>query len=184
MATQLKLEQLIQSGLDKSCASKILQQVNPLLSSLSPSECWQRLADEVLTPLHPFALHKLLHESVFSDSDGSKYGPSPAWFPSDEQVQRANITGLMRELRIESYGDFHAWSVENRAGFFDLMVERLDIRFCKPFEAVVELSHGAESPQWLAEAALNIADSCFSASGNAPRNRLKVGKYVAFNIDL
>ena len=168
MATQLNLDQLIQCGLDKSGASKILQQVNPLLSSLSPPECWQRLADEVLTPSHPFALHKLLYESAFSDWDGSKHGPPPAWFPSDEQFQRANISRLMRELKIESYGDFHAWSVQNRADFFELIVDRLDIRFCKPFEAVVELSYGAESPQWLAGAALNIADSCFSASGNAP----------------
>ncbi len=167
MATPLKLDQLIQCGLDESGASKILRRANPLLSSLSSAECWRRITDEVLTPSHPFALHKLLHECAFSDWDSSRDGPAPAWFPSDDQVQQANITGLMRELGIKSYGDFHAWSVENRASFFELMVDRLDIRFNKPFEAVVELSHGAESPQWLAGATLNIADSCFGAPGNA-----------------
>ena len=168
MATQLNLNQLSQCGLDKSGASKILKQVNPLLQSLPPSQYWKRITDEVLTPSHPFVLHKLLHECAFSDWNTSHDGPAPAWFPSDEQVQRANITGLMRELGIESYGDFHVWSVENRASFFELMVDRLEIRFSKPFEAVVELSCNAESPQWLAGAALNIADSCFRALGNAP----------------
>lgn len=167
MATQLKLEQLIQCGLDKSGACEMLEQVNPLLSSLSAPECWTRIADEALTASHPFALHKLLYESVFSDWDASTYGPPPAWFPSNQQIQRANITGLMRESGIESYEDFHAWSVENRTRFFELMVDRLDIRFSKPFEAVLELSRGAEYPQWLAGAELNIADSCFGAPANA-----------------
>ena len=168
MATPLKLDQLIQCGLDESGASKILRRANPLLSSLSSAECWRRITDEVLTPSHPFALHKLLHECAFADWNTSRDGPAPAWFPSNEQVKQANITGLMKELGVESYEDFHAWSVENRASFFELMVDRLDIRFKKPFEAVVELSHGAESPQWLAGAELNIADSCFSASEDAP----------------
>ena len=168
MASQLNLEQLIQCGLDESGASEVLQKVNPLLVSLSPSECWKRIAAEVLTPSHPFALHKLLHECTFANWNTSHDGPAPAWFPSDEQVQRANITGLMRELGIGSYRGFHAWSVQNRASFFELMVNRLNIRFGKPFETVVELSCGAESPQWLAGAELNIADSCFSAPEDTP----------------
>ena len=168
MAIPLELDQLIQCGLDESDASKILWRVNPLLSSLSSSVCWRRITDEVLTPSHPFALHKLLHECAFSDWDSSRDGPAPAWFPSDEQVQQANITGLMRELGINFYVDFHTWSVENHASFIELMVDRLNICFSKPFETVVELSCGTEAPQWLAGATLNIADSCFGASGNAP----------------
>lgn len=168
MATPLKLEHLIQCGLDESRASKILRQVNPLLSSLLPLECWRRITDEVLTPSHPFALHKLLHECAFSDWNTSRDGPAPAWFPSDEQVKQANITGLMKELGVESYEDFHVRSVENRASFFELMVNRLNIRISTPFATVVDLSRGAECPQWLPGAELNIADSCFSASKDAP----------------
>ena len=168
MASQLNLEQLIQCGVDRSSASEILRKVNPLLASLYPSECWTRIADEVLTPSDPYALHKLLHECAFSDWNTSREGPAPAWFPSDEQVQRSNITGLMKELGIGSYEDFHAWSVKNRTCFFELMVNRLNIRFGKPFETVVELSRGAESPQWLPGPVLNIADSCFSASKDSP----------------
>ncbi|MDE0298276.1 MAG: AMP-binding protein [Candidatus Poribacteria bacterium] len=168
MATQLNLEHLLQCGLDRAGASKILQKANPLLSSLSPPECWRRIVDEVLTPAHPFALHKLLHDCTFANWNTARDGPAPAWFPSNEQVQRANITGLMKEMGIGSYRKFHAWSVENRANFFEMMVNRLNIRFGMPFEAVVELSRGAESPHWLPGAALNIADSCFGASGDAP----------------
>ena len=163
MAIPLKLDQLIRCGLDESDASKILRRANPLLSSLPSSVCWRRITDEVLTPSHPFALHKLLHECAFSDWDSSREGPAPAWFPSDEQVQQANITGLMKELGIGFYLDFHAWSVQNRASFFELMVNRLNIRFDKHFESIVELSRGPEFPQWLEGAELNIVDSCFSA---------------------
>ncbi len=168
MAAQLNLEKLIECGLDTSGASKILEQANPLLESLSPSECWRRIIHEVLKPSHPFALHKLLHECSFSDWNTSHDGPAPAWFPSDEQVQRANITGLMEELGIGSYLDFHAWSVQNRTSFFELMVNRLNIRFDKHYESIVGLSRGPEFPQWLDGAELNIVDSCFSAPKNRP----------------
>ena len=168
MALQLNLEQLIECGLDRPDASKVLEQVNPLLESLSPSECWRRITDEVLTPFHPFALHKLLHECSFSEWNTSHNGPAPAWFPADAQIQQANITVLMKELGIESYLDFHAWSVQNRADFFELMVNRLNIRFGKHFESIVELSRGAKFPQWLAGAKLNIVDSCFSTPKDYP----------------
>ena len=61
--------------------------------------------------------------------------------PPMSKFKQANITGLMKELGVESYEDFHAWSVENRANFFELMVNRLNIRIQHSLlKMVVDLS--------------------------------------------
>ncbi len=167
MAKELTLEQLIERGLEKSVAADILRRVNQLLLSLPASECWQKISQEVLTPCHPFQLHQLLHKTVFSDWD-SKKGPPPAWFPSEEQIQTTNIAKLMKSLKLNSYEELHAWSVQNSADFWNLMIQRLGIRFKQAFTKLVSLSRGVESPQWLVDAQLNIAESCFNAPDDAP----------------
>ena len=166
MAKKLTLEQLIQRGLEKTVADNMLQSINQLLLSLSPSECWQKISREILTPDHPFQLHKLLYETVFSDWDSRK-GPPPAWFPSEKQVQNSNIAGLIRELKLNSYEELHAWSVQNRADFWDLMTRKLGIQLKQAYTKVMDLSYGVESPQWLVDAKLNIVDSCLNAPEDA-----------------
>ncbi len=163
----ITLEQLMERGLDRSAATDILRRVSPLLASLSASECWRKMVQEVLTPDHPFEVHKFLHETVFSDWEKAR-GPSPAWFPSDEGIQATNIARLMRVLNLSSYEEFHSWSARDRADFWSLMVQRLGIRFKMEYAKVVDLSRGAEFPQWFPDAELNIADSCFDAPDDAP----------------
>ncbi len=167
MAKELTLEQLVKRGLEKSVATDILRRVNELLLSLPASECWQKISQEVLTPCHPFQLHKLLYDTVFSDWDSKKGTPS-AWFPSEEHIQTTNIAGLMSALNLSDYEELHAWSTQNRADFWNLMVQRLGIRFKREFTKIVSLSCGVESPQWLVDAKFNIADSCFNAPDDAP----------------
>jgi acetyl-CoA synthetase len=167
MAKKLTVEQLTERGLEESVAVDMLRRINQLLSSLSASECWRKISQEVLTPHHPFQLHKFLYEIVFSDWD-TQQGPPPAWFPPDELMQTANIARLMRELKLDSYEEFHAWSVQNCADFWNLMIQRLGIRFKQAFTNIVNLSRGVEYPQWLVDAKLNIADSCFSAPDDTP----------------
>ena len=167
MAKEITLEQLLERGLDKSVAANMLRRVNQLLLSLPVSECWRRIVQGILAPDHPFEVHKLLHETVFSDWVKAQ-GPPPAWFPSDEGIQATNIARFMRALKLNSYEEFHSWSTQNRADFWSLMVQRLGIRFKREFTKVVDLSRGAEFPQWFLDAELNIADSCFSAPDDAP----------------
>jgi len=127
-----------------------------------------------LTSHHPFQVHKFLYETVFSGWD-SKKGPPPAWFPSEEQKEKTNIAELMRALKLNSYQELHAWSVENRSDFWNLMIQgsagfkpATPIRFKRTFTELVSLSHGVERPQWFVNAKLNIADSCFNAPGDCP----------------
>lgn len=127
---QLSLEQIVNCGVDKDTAITILPQINHWLASLPAAECWQHLTQHSIKPDHPFPLHQLLYKITFSDWD-TRQGPPPAWFPSQEQIQATNIAALMNQLNIASYPELHNWSAQNRSEFWDLMIQRLGIRFRK-----------------------------------------------------
>ncbi|MGK7873035.1 MAG: AMP-binding protein [Xenococcaceae cyanobacterium] len=167
MAKQLSLEQIVTCGVEKTTAAAMLLQINQWLFSLPATECWQRLTRQILKPHHPFLLHELLYETTFSGWDAS-LGPPPAWFPSHEQIQATNIAALMHELKIDSYPELHAWSAQNRAEFWKMMIQRLGIRFREKYTEILDLSHGVESPRWLVSARFNIVESCFQAPEDDP----------------
>jgi acetyl-CoA synthetase len=91
-----------------------------------------------------------------------------AWTPSPDFVGTTNVGWLMRRLGVTTYEAAHAWSVQNREEFWKLVVQRLGIRFQRPFNRVMDLSNGVENPQWFLGAQLNIVESCFSAPANSP----------------
>ena len=164
MAKKLTRENLIECGLDKSTSDRLLERINPLLASLPAAACWGELSQTILTPDHPFALHQLLHNTVFADWKGQA---APAWFPAEDKIEKTNIAAVMRELHLDSYEALHSWSAHHRADFWKLMIERLGIRFHRKFSEVVDLSEGDEFPKWLVNAQLNIVESCFNAPSDA-----------------
>jgi acetyl-CoA synthetase len=166
MTKQLSLEQVLACGVETNIATTILPQVNQCLDSL-PTDCWQYLTQRILKPSHPFALHELLYKITFSDWDKSQGFP-PAWFPSHEQMQATNIAVLMKELKLDSYAELHAWSTQHRAEFWDIIIQRLGIRLREKYTQIVDLSDGVESPQWLLDAQFNIVESCFQTSPDIP----------------
>ena len=165
MAKQLSLEQIVNCGMNRTIAAAMLSQINHLLASLPAVECWQCFSQRILKPQHPFSLHELLYQTAFSDWDSSQGSP-PVWVPSDKQIQATNIAALMKELNIASYSELHAWSVQNRVEFWDMIIRRLNIYFQEKYTQIVNLSQGIESPQWLVGARLNIVESCFQAPQN------------------
>ncbi len=90
------------------------------------------------------------------------------WNPSREDVERANVTALGRELGLGSYDELHAWSVADRAAFWEAAIRRLGIVFARPPDSILDVSGGPERPEWLPGARLNIAASCFAAEPGAP----------------
>ena len=107
----------------------------------------------------------MLYSTIFADWDSSK-GEPPVWIPDRDRIQATNIAALMQELNLASYGGLHAWSIQNRAQFWEVMIKRLDISFQAKYTQIVDLSRGIESPKWLLGARLNIVDSCFQADKN------------------
>ncbi|OUL19276.1 AMP-binding protein [Nostoc sp. 106C] len=164
MTKQLSLEQIIACGIAKETAAAMLPQINQWLSSLPASECWQHLTHHILKPDQPFNFHELLYQTTFASW---KTGQPPAWFPTNEQIQATNIAVLMKQLEVDDYAELHAWSAAHRSEFWEMMIQRLGIRLQKPYSEIVDLSQGVESPHWLVDARLNIAESCFLADENA-----------------
>ncbi len=164
MAKQLTRENLTECGLDQLTSEPLLKRINPLLASLPAAACWVETSQTILTPDHPFALHQLLYDTVFSNWEGVA---APAWFPAEAEVQKTNIAAVMRELNLDSYEALHSWSTHHRSDFWKLMIERLGIQFRQGFSEVVDLSKGIEFPKWLVEAQLNIVESCFNAPSDA-----------------
>ena len=164
IAKKLTRENLIECGLDKSTSDRLLECINPLLASFPAAACWREISQTVLTPDHPFALHQLLHNTVFADWKGVA---APAWFPAENEIEKTNIAAVMRELNLDSYEALHSWSVHHRADFWQLMIERLEIQFHRKFSEVVDLSKGDEFPNWLVDARFNIVESCFNAPSDA-----------------
>ena len=155
----LTVEQIIACGLDKTEASEMAKAVNRILPTQSPTACWYEISRYILTRQHPFALHQLLYETVYADFDRAKYGPPPAWFPTNEDITEANITCLMAELDIKTYAELHAWSVANRDIFWQMMIDRLDL---KAIETTTEPEKDATGIATKL-AKLNIVESCFDA---------------------
>ena len=85
----LIVEQITACGLEKTEALKIVETVNRLLSTQSPTACWYELSRYILTPEHPFALHHLLYETVYADFARATYGPPPAWFSYQRRHHRS-----------------------------------------------------------------------------------------------
>jgi acetyl-CoA synthetase len=101
--------------------------------------------------------------------DVRAFGSSTAaWTPSQEFVETANITWLMKRVGVDSYDDLHRWSVEDRESYWGLAIERLGIRFQEPFSRVLDQSGGVEMPRWLVDARFNIVESCFAAPEDSP----------------
>ncbi len=159
----LTVEQIIACGVDKAEASEIVETVNQILPTQPPTACWQQISHHILTPQHPFALHQLLYETVYADFDRATHGSPPAWFPTDEDIAEANITRLMTELDIKTYPELHAWSVANRDTFWQMMIERLDIKAMETTRESQKDATGISTQL----AKLNIVESCFNAPDDA-----------------
>ena len=95
-------------------------------------------------------------------------GLSPAWTPTSEFIAATNIAWLMRRTRTESYESLHAWSVREREAYWAVAIERIGIRFQKPFTRVMDLTRGVAAPHWLPGAQMNVVESCFAAPAESP----------------
>ncbi|RKX34756.1 MAG: AMP-dependent synthetase [Verrucomicrobia bacterium] len=137
------------------------------MRDLPPVGQWRRLTAEFLTPDHPFPVHRFLFDWVYAgwcEEDG----PPPAWIPDPRQADSSNIGQMMGDLGYRSYRDFHGWTIGEREAFWEAMIERLNIRFKERHHEIRESASPLVAPGWLPGARLNIAESCFQSSRDAP----------------
>ncbi|HVF07922.1 MAG TPA: AMP-binding protein [Actinomycetota bacterium] len=82
------------------------------------------------------------------------------WSPGEADVDRANVTRLMRTHGIETLRELSDRSVADVEWFWDAVVRDLDIEFSTPYERVVDRSRGPEWATWFVGARTNVARQC------------------------
>ncbi|CAN5431817.1 AMP-binding protein [soil metagenome] len=158
-------QQLIQHGSQTDEAENLSNKINVLLTELPAEQCWQQVSSNLLTAAHPFSLHQFLYKLIYPHWDSI---PAPAWVPTKNIINTANLTQLMTELKINTYSELYAWSVQNYREFWQHMLKILSIKLIKNYDDICDLQDGIESPNWLHGAKLNIAASCFTATPTTP----------------
>jgi len=82
------------------------------------------------------------------------------WRPTDELVERANLTRLARRLGAGRYAELHLISVEEPERFWPAVVDDLGIEFSRPWDTVVDVSRGPEWATWFVGGRVNVARAC------------------------
>ena len=82
------------------------------------------------------------------------------WTPSEEFLEQANMTRLMRRLGVARYRDLHQISIEEPERFWPEVIDDLGIQFTEPWERVVDTSRGTEWATWFVGGKLNLAHNC------------------------
>ncbi len=149
-----------ESGLDAEACGEWAAQISHW-SELPDSELWQLISQRLLSPAVPFAVHQRLFAWVYRNRP-TEQGPAPAWIPNAIDIDRSNLSRLMRARSLKSFEEMHAWSVRNRGEFWDTMIKSLEVPLHRPYSRVVS-DPELPQPDWLVGAELNIAEACFLA---------------------
>ena len=126
-------------------------------------QAWKEVCRNLLAPgrfSSGFSDNKKIFDFVYSKRKPGD-GPPPAWFPFKEVLNNSNTYKMMKEMGFSDYKQLHQWSVDNKDKFWEKIIEKLGIVFHKKPEKISDLSKGAERPNWLPGAEINIVDSCF-----------------------
>ncbi len=82
------------------------------------------------------------------------------WRPSEERVESANVTRLIRRLGCASYRELLAVSVDEPERFWPELVGDLELEFARPWERVLDTSDGPEWARWFVGGELSAAWNC------------------------
>ncbi|MGB4102231.1 MAG: AMP-binding protein [Alphaproteobacteria bacterium] len=93
---------------------------------------------------------------------------APYWTPTPEQVAAANLTPLLRDIGAKDFAAAQQWAAEHPEAFWERTIKTLGIAMRASYSRLLDTSRGVQNPRWLNGATLNIADSCFRASPDAP----------------
>lgn len=91
-----------------------------------------------------------------------------AWRPTDDYVENANVTRLMQRFGVDSVEALRAKSVEDIAGFWEAVVDDLQIPFAKPYDQVLDDSRGIKWSQWFTGGHINLTAVCVDRWSDDP----------------
>jgi acetyl-CoA synthetase len=99
---------------------------------------------------------------------------SIAWSPSEELVERANVTRFMRKHGIGSYEELVGRSQDDIEWFWDAVVEDLGIEFPTAYERVLDTSKGIPWATWFVGGKTNLAHNCVDKWAERTRDAVAV----------
>ena len=82
------------------------------------------------------------------------------WSPTEDYVERANVTQFMRTHGIASYEELVKRSQDDVEWFWDAVVKDLGLEFTKPYQRVLDTSSGAPWATWFTGGEVNLAHNC------------------------
>jgi acetyl-CoA synthetase len=82
------------------------------------------------------------------------------WSPSEQYVERANVSRFMRANGIGSYDELVKRSTDDIEWFWDAVVRDLGIEFYEPYDRVLDLSQGKPWAKWFVGSTVNLAHNC------------------------
>ncbi len=91
------------------------------------------------------------------------------WVPSAEQIAGANLTALLRASAVADYPALLASIEVDQAGFYERIVRTLDLRWDRPWDAVVDRTGGPAFSTWFPGAQFNAAANCLDRHVDAGR---------------
>jgi acetyl-CoA synthetase len=91
-----------------------------------------------------------------------------AWRPTPEQIAQSNLTRFTHQHGLASLEELQQRSITDLDWFWNAVLRDLDIRFRKPYTRVLDLSRGAEWPQWCVGGEMNIVDNCLDKYAGTP----------------
>ena len=82
------------------------------------------------------------------------------WSPSEDDVERANVTRFMRAHGIGSYEELVKRSQDDVEWFWDAVVKDLGLEFYEPYTKILDTSNGIPWSTWFTGGAVNLAHNC------------------------
>ena len=82
------------------------------------------------------------------------------WTPSEEVIERANVTRLMRRHGIADFPELVRRSQEEPEWFWPAAIEDMGLEFSRPWTRVFDDSRGPEWTTWFTGGRLNLAWNC------------------------
>ena len=96
------------------------------------------------------------------------------WRPSQDYVERANVTRFMRAHALSSYDELVKRSQDDVEWFWDAVVDDLGIDLYDPYRQVLDVSKGIQWATWFRGGSINLAHNCVDRWADREPERVAV----------
>ncbi len=89
--------------------------------------------------------------------------------PQQSDIAGANVTALMKRLKLDRYDDFYQFSIDRPDAYWREVVDFCGIVWSRGYEQYVDLSNGIEFPKWFVGGELNWVDTALAWADDPTR---------------